>query len=376
MKPNKKQKYRITTLSPLHIGSGNKILRGFEFHFDRNRHRTIIYDMDEIFDQISNNRRAIDELSELDGRNNDIHNFVRKYNLSLNHSRSFPVECHSREILEFIRDGLGKPMIPGSSLKGSIRTVVFNFLFSQMSDDEQRRAVETGQNERRDMFAGRKLDSRVFGSDPTSDIMKAFAVGDSFYNKVDVKLGICQVMSLTRDHSWYWKKGYKHFPMSMVFEYLKEDVSGNTVLNFSDFFISDHKAIRTLHFNDKIIADFSILNSIINNYSQKLIDSELDFFYKHDDEGKLSNVTQFYEMLKRQIPANSEGCILRLGWGSGWTAMTGNYLQDFSNLLEEYRRKFRMGKRGAEVFPKSRKIFMNRRTPQSVMGWIKMEMIE
>lgn len=162
--------------------------------------------------------------------------------------------------------------------------------------------------------------------------------------------------------------------MSLSFEYLQADATAETTLRLNNYFINDPNARHTLKFDQKLPQDIVAINGIINNFSRELVQRELEFLYHHRADNQLEQITGFYENLARQFPDDNQGCILRLGWGSGWTSMTGNILDDFGNYLSDFREWFRMGRQGFD-FPKSRKIIMNDRNPHAVPGWLKLEMI-
>lgn len=375
---NKSQRYQITILSPLHIGSGRKLMRGFDFEYDDRNRQTSVFDLDEICELLSDNRQAIDELSNLTGgRDSSILNLVRKYHLEsrLQKSRRYSLQSFSRELLEYIRDGFGNPLIPGSSIKGSIRSAFAYHLFNGLDDGTKRYLLEGVRRERRDKFAASKIEERLFGKDPMFDLFKAMTITDAACAPADLNLGNTKVLSLSQYGGWHWKKGYKENDMEIPVEFLRPDTRCETTVRFDDFFISDPNAREVLQFDRKLYPDFSTLNRTINQLSRNLMNSEMKFIEANDPRDELRMITDFYARLERQIPDDSQGCVLRLGWGSGWTTMTGNLLEEHQDYLENFRAQFRMGRRGMPQFPKSRKIFMQGNRPETVMGWIKMEML-
>jgi CRISPR-associated protein Csm5 len=66
--------------------------------------------------------------------------------------------------------------------------------------------------------------------------------------------------------------------------------------------------------------------------------------------------------------------VIRLGWGSGWKHMTGDYLERDKDILEKIRMNFRLGRPGMP-FPKSRKIAFQNGKPIFPFGWIKLEVL-
>lgn len=374
---NTSQTYRIRILSPVHIGSGHKYLKGIDFIDDRASRRTGIVDLSEIHHLIANNKDAINRLAEIDGRNYKIEDFLRDFHIEskLRNIRYYPFTVYAREILEFQRNGLGVPQIPGSSLKGSIRSALLHHLFQNLQKSEQNKLLDTIHAGTKDKFADDRIVEYIFGEKPNTDFMKAFVVTDVNFESANVDLGLAQVLSATKDAQWRWKTiGRNNYPMSLSFEHLKNDSSSETTVRLNDYFINNPSARRELKFEQKAPRDMNTMNQVINDFSRALIQKELNFLYQYDADDRLRNITGFYEDLARHFPNDTQGCIMRLGWGSGWTSMTGNILDDFGNYLTEFRKWFRMGRAGFD-FPKSRKIIMRGRNPVNVPGWIRMEMI-
>ncbi|MDO9547909.1 MAG: type III-A CRISPR-associated RAMP protein Csm5, partial [Candidatus Marinimicrobia bacterium] len=205
---NISQKYRITILSPVHIGSGRKLISGFDFYYDDRTRQTWLYDLDEICRLVSDNRKAIDELSTITGKTGEsIHDFVRKYQIASNlkKTRSFSLQTYSKDLLEYIRDGLGNPLIPGSSIKGSLRSAYTYTLFNGLDKSKQQRLLEGVKGERRDKFAAQKIEKELFGEEPNTDIFKAITVTDVGCSGSDIQLGNTKVLSLSQYGGWHWK---------------------------------------------------------------------------------------------------------------------------------------------------------------------------
>ncbi len=376
-KINTSQTYRIRILSPVHIGSGRKYLKGIDFIDDRRKRRTGIVYHPEIHNLIANDKQAINRLSEIDGRDYKIDDFLREFRIEsrLKSIRYYPFTVYSREILEIQRNGLGVPQIPGSSIKGSIRSALFHTLFLSLEKQEQKRLLETIHQRTRDKFAASDIEKEIFGKEPNTDFLKAVIVTDADFNSGDIDLGIAQVLSATRDSGWRWKPNkFNDFPMSLSFEYLKGNSSSETTIRLNQYFINDTIARDYLKFNQKLPQDMIALNSVINNCSRDLVQKELEFLYRYDPNHDLRSIAGFYENLARQFPDDNQGCVLRIGWGSGWTSMTGNILDDFGDYLYNFREWFGMGRRDFD-FPKSRKLIMRGRNPVAVPGWIRLEII-
>ncbi|MCF7740524.1 MAG: type III-A CRISPR-associated RAMP protein Csm5 [Candidatus Marinimicrobia bacterium] len=376
-KLNYNQKYKITTLSPIHIGNGDSYQKYIDFVPHKNG--ALLYDTDEIFDKIANDRKAIDELYQTtSGTQSNIHNFVEKQNLVLENTVKIPFKVFSFNIQKLIRNGMGYPQIPGSSLKGGLRSALYAHYFSRLSKQKQKELLNTIQPKTWGKFAAREIERELFGSDPTQDLMKAFIVTDADFSKENVKYNDCRILSLKKNGGWSWKTKKVRgntFPMNVYFEAIRENASSYLTLGIDQFLLKNPNAQKKLGFDKKLSADFTAIHSVINQHTENLIDQELDFLYDHDKNNKLKAITSFYEKLRYSIPEPSKGCLLRIGWGSGWKFITGNILKDHPDHLKKFRKQFKMGRKGFSEYPKSRKIIMSGRNPATVPGWIKLEQV-
>ncbi|GIX41993.1 MAG: type III-A CRISPR-associated RAMP protein Csm5 [Leptospiraceae bacterium] len=198
---------KIKTLSPIHIGSGNK-LTNIDFVI-QNKTLTVI-SFDKLIFTLRENRKQIDELinylerkkKELprELQNHIIKNLqnIKKYIIKFNDSilKKFeknPNEIEifeNKEVLEFIKTSDSKPYIPGSEIKGAIRTaILYKILkdkWEQYKNDicyiEEEKDNKTNQiiSIKNDKKLANKLEQNIFG-EYSNDIMKYFLVSDSSY---------------------------------------------------------------------------------------------------------------------------------------------------------------------------------------------------
>ena len=67
-----------------------------------------------------------------------------------------------------LRNGTGKPYIPGSSIKGAIRTALLNIFLGKL----QRNWREDELKNKRGNFSDKAVQSIIFGKDPNHDFMR------------------------------------------------------------------------------------------------------------------------------------------------------------------------------------------------------------
>jgi CRISPR type III-A-associated RAMP protein Csm5 len=128
------------------------------------------------------------------------------------------LKVYAAEISPYIRDSFENPYIPGSSLKGALRTVIAAHLinfgkipFEFNPGDEKK-------------WAFKKMDKKVFGEDPKNDFMKGFMVVDSPFTNADLGLMLAKVYNMGRNNVFSVKLTRPDNPrseMSIYCEFLK-----------------------------------------------------------------------------------------------------------------------------------------------------------
>ena len=136
-----RKKLTIKTLSPVYIGSGLTIGKK-EYIFDKEREIIHFVDMPALYSYL----KSVNLLNEyekflLNKSRNDLLVFLQENRVDENAFKSFvrysidggeaAREERFKGIMTFIKDPEGKPYIPGSGLKGAIRTVLAAYLLKR-----------------------------------------------------------------------------------------------------------------------------------------------------------------------------------------------------------------------------------------------------
>lgn len=362
-------KFEMKVLSPVHIGNGNKI-SPFEYLMHGKFHRVDMSSLfkDDAFD-VEQFIKKIDDLSFFGmGFDNgkrffgmpfeDVQKKHVRYSLTVGDAAK--AMRGGKEVSEFIKTR-GQVFIPGSSLKGAIRTA---FLYYVLKHDEglYDAAVRTlqGNAQRYRRNPCDAIEKMVFGDSPTEDVMKAFIVSDT--NVVSpgevLQLQSIGVLSATAFNQLREK-----------FSLLAECLGIESMLSFSikldEFFFKS--SIADLGFS-KGENDVVALAEICNDYADDLIDYEYNFFKQYQTE--YEDVLRFYEWLSdfRYETLRENEFLLRLAWGSGWQTMTiGRLFQD-EPVFNQLRSMYRLGRKNVDVFPKSRRVVYDEKIYP--LGWI------
>jgi len=117
----------LTALSPVHIGSGEKIGKK-EYIFDKQTNEVHYPDSVRLFSALKS--KGIDDFLLKDG--GDLYGFLNRNGIDYRQFIKETVTMQGgadytfNEIHTFIKDAYGLPYIPGSSIKGAFRTVILN----------------------------------------------------------------------------------------------------------------------------------------------------------------------------------------------------------------------------------------------------------
>ena len=362
-------RYRLEVLSPIHIGNGLEI-SPMEYVVDDSGFYRV--DMDSLFrdkdfnidDFIKNTELDSFYLGEFYGGIAKRH---KRYVLEVSDSAKNSMRVRKTEVREFIKTG-GGVYIPGSSIKGAIRTAFLWSLLNDESDiryDAERyiRSILSRKIKKPDRrFVDNEIEKNVFGRDPTHDFFKALKISDTNilpYNS----LNIDDVHILTTRRYGY---GWKNF--NIILETLDVGRVFNIDISMDRYFMKES-------FSNSFVESLEDLNVICNEFSRDFIDYELEFFNEYNIDKGLDNIIKFYEDLKKE-----NGVLLHISWGSGWHGMTIGRLFD-EDIIWGLRRLYNLGRRRnppdfLKPFPKTRKLVFDNGKPIYPLGWIKLEEIE
>jgi CRISPR-associated protein Csm5 len=312
-----------------------------------------------------------EELSDaMDMRNFDIGSYMRGKDIDPLQVASYSVACSRHpqgEIISCLKDGLGNPYVPGSSLKGALRTAI---LWERIKKDsslmnEARNkivsAIERAGPRSSAAWAAQPLERLFLGRDPVKgnhpnyDHLRALKVSDSdIIPKEQLQCFDAAVRNLRGDRL--------ETKMTLCVEAFQPGTKTQISLDLDPFLLRDDIQSKL---NLKV-DDLKDLEKISRSYYSDYIKSEIDFFSEYD-EPVLSN---FYNKLQA-LNERKDGMLLRAGWGSGWHGMTVARL--FPDLLDDIRDAFRLGRMNVAEFPKTRKLALMENDPKYKMqpfGWI------
>jgi len=382
----------------VHIGSGEKI--GL-VDYVPTKDKIIVVNIDKAISKLPNPKDLLDEILSK-GRNFKIGEFLSSKGIELQNVKKYDVRWNSvmpdREISTCIKNLYNQTYIPGSAIKGAIRTAFLWYalkknkkgdLIKESEDkireglDQMRKELNRSQSNKKKIREtwkrriGKEVEKLVFYGkevDAKYDIFKTIQISDS--NPIDsenVIVSTVKIMSATRGN-YGWKNfrnkrvvpNHKQATPSFV-ECIKKDVDIEGLNITINEFLLKNEIMRKIGFNNKQKKGIYNFVDICNEFAKSLIEYEKKFY---QDYG-LTELSNFYKDIESNITEN-DAFFLHLGWGSGWHGMTIGTLLD-NALLRDLRWEFRLGKNKPFIhkFPKTRKIVFEDNKPAYPLGWVR-----
>lgn len=344
---------KLQTLTPVHIGSGEILKENFDYIKD-NRF-VYILDSKKLFKQLEEKGFSEDKLTNALTQGN-IKAIVDKYlsNILVTNYciRKIQITPNQREkfkdgLREQIYDGLGKPYIPGSSIKGAIRTVLMSYLLLQQK--------QNGINFKPDSILG--------------DIMRYLQVSDVLFED-----GCTDALNMI-NLNIRTNNSFEDTSKKQLVEAITKDKESSLIIKISD------------------TQKFQVANSIeglfhlINHHTKRILNNEINFWYDYTAYDNSTIVQDYINACKRinkeinAIATNS--CILRLGHANGWKFITGDWAEKKANEIEwsniVNRSRPNNNRYTKYPFPKSRRINItsnDRNTKINLLGFVKLTIEE
>ena len=415
--------YSVTTLAPLHIGSG-EVMAPLEYHIADD---LIVPELDLIFAKYPDAAARFTELlSAMSGRElartemgelidpavfDDA--AIRRYSITpfQNDAKKFDsldklsgeIKARQAEVRLFIKTPKHEPYIPGSSIKGALRTA---WAYEQ---------CKTGQNiydaisglawQGYEKNADQRLTMQVFYSpaqkrererrefrerDAAFDVFRVLQVGDSQPRPSDEVLLLVaeRVLSANVGARTNGEPDDDRYPArfddNWVFdEAIDEHFNFDGQIAFNESLLMDETAKRVMRWNQaQSELTLEKILQAVNRFAADLCQWEIEYFERIDDNPKrcdVIDVLSFYDELKTKIEeAPPDTCYFSLGRGSGWHKLTIGLLLEKRmrrDQFAEVRRRLNLAKNRIDFeYPKSRKLVMNgNNSAYSPFGWVKLK---
>lgn len=341
---------KIETLTSVHIGSGENLQYGSDFvsGLDAEGYGLFgIVDPKKIFNLIGEEHIGnwVTAIERQESTKTIIKQFAPHAKLEDYSKRILLDYCdvqakNGETLKEFIHDGMGKPYIPGSSIKGAIRTAVLATLASEVRDaanriDASKRDNRTGQIKKG--ANAKKVESALFGADPNSDVFRFLQVGDAVFEP-NCEEAHRMVNINERERQSFWDKSKPQMIETIGSRY-ESEFQLKIASGYYDF-AKRKWPQNAKNFIGNLPVDMSTMQKLfetINENTKCLIESEIEYWEERkcdDDSGKVSEyIDKMNDILTivKRCKSGSE-CVLRIGHGSGWRFITGAWTENFENF--------------------------------------------
>ncbi|MBA5851160.1 type III-A CRISPR-associated RAMP protein Csm5 [Clostridium sp. cel8] len=309
-------KFKIKVLSPVHIKSGNTISPYADFIYDNN---CLLYMHNEkLWKDISKNETILDEYVQV-VKNRDtnskekytLNDFLKRNGINIEKYVFQKVNCNSdiksMEVSEIIKTS-GRPYIPGSSIKGAIRTaILYNYLKLNGFDFDKLVDISAKKN-KKNIYVGEDV-MRKGKKNIQSDIMKFLQVSDT--NCADI-----EDISVNLEYGVDYINVKRSNKLSTKMPTAMESINKGTVFQFNIKCVKENK-----FFND----EEDVLKTIRKFYKDN-IKRHIKVMEESSEE-IFSNIISKY---KEYLNAIDDGkCILRIGSSKNF------YDNTICNLFDE-----------------------------------------
>ena len=361
---------KVTALTPIHIGSGIFLQNNTDFCIftDKDEYRMIsVIDEKKILDLVGL-EHLNDWVNSIE-KGENVCDFVKRYAPHAT-PENFAKRCfqtfyekrmeNGSTLKECMHDGTGRPYIPGSSIKGAIRTCVL----ASIMDDKQN--ID-------DLILFDKknpIEKTIFGSEPNYDVFRFIQIGDAFFNKN------CEIATMLVNLNIRKQEELADDSKKQLVEAIGAEEEATTTIKLE----TERNKIFSLKNRD--ISKFpSQMDSIenlfetINKHTLKLLNEEVEIWedVSQTKSGADTYIENIQSMIDEIKACSSKECVLRLGHTSGWRFITGAWTErrfDFDKRIVPDARP--ENKKYEEyMFPKSRRLD----DENYLLGFIKLSIV-
>lgn len=382
-----KQKYKLETITPVHIGSG-ETLNHIDGYYANGRWYRI--DLDKVLAHPTTDINALtSEMSQRDFRWRD---YFSRHNIDAADLSTYNILCaqspETVDIREAITSVGNRPYIPGSSIKGAIRTALLSDLINsdenrKLYDDSSKhlnREIDKGAPSRRSQdFPARQIENLAFGKDPNHDLLRALQVSDTEPLESDaMAIETAWTVTLNQNNQLVQKiEGNTEYKNCV--EVIQGRQSLTFTLKIDDLLFREHEK-KTLNFSNVQEKTLRELADVCKFESDVLMQNEQYFF----EDYSYTEIANRYDQLAGLNSRLSEGAfMLQIGWGTGYRANTVSASltegEDAPVDIMALRERYGLGRSrsnqrqpyDAREFPKTRRILYRGQNPAAPLGWVK-----
>lgn len=381
--------FEIEILTPVHVGSGREFSSDLDYITTSNH--TKFYDLEKIFKDFGNDPKFLNAIEK-----GAISSFMDSHNNGKDYyNAEYEGKADAATIREFMMLANGKPVIPGSSIKGAIRTAFYTHYMqlANISNDRFENLITdydkntgTRKKKRNPSFVSNQLDEELMatqrgGKKPNYDFGRIVKVFDAEFSHDDLIVQNAKILNTTSMNDNKYEYAWKNIPQRFNGSYEK-----GTAVSFLGLKMDaisspckitlDTKAFSDINWSSSNRFNWTSFANILNLHAKKIINYEKAFIGKFEADDDIDAISVEIDNLifeLNHLDQKKISWIQQVGWGTGWHSKTGLSMnEDQSELARSY---YNLVRRNVDVFPKTRKIVGDREgsyeDPTFQMGWIK-----
>lgn len=378
---NEVRNITVECITPVHVGSGVKFKKDIDFFISSNPNILGIIDDRKVIEALGGEvvtRETVNAWVNAIDQNRSVLELLPS-NITIKQVskrvRNYTDISRRGDLREQMHTSKNQPMIPGSSLKGAIRTAIWDALIKD--DTIEYNDIHYTINNR-DIFSDKKLNKKAFSPlaendkiDPNKDILRFFQITDVIFNHNDANNEVLKVLSDQQDG---WKvKPYDENAECII-------TNAKTFGRIKMDFRSMANNLRERYVKE--LKETSSLNELwrtCNQYTLKMLKAEIAFFRedmnRYNDSLLQKYINKVESLINTVNHLPPDSCMIRLGHGTGYRFMTGNKIVSEKindRDLQKINRAIRKDKKGRYddyFYIKSRKM-----TSGGVpLGFVKLE---
>lgn len=320
-------KVKIQTLTPVHIGSGREIQNGFEYLYFPQERKVAVLDPEKILQHIGeeNLHLWVSCIEKGEKITEKLPQLRDKTSADVAERSITAHQPCAKPVREQLRSGSDQALLPGSSLKGALRTVVFG---ETMLDNPKlaKEKRNLGMVDYRGGFrwSDAPLQKNLFGQDPNHDIFRLLQVGDAHFGATEVFK--TQIVNM-KGKNWVIDRGEgKQISPEAWVEALPPGAEATAEIRFNEMLKSQADKFKTFNSNASKL-QLHTLFRLANAFTERLVSDEINYWTTKADapEGFDEYVPELKGLLETTKNCSENECVLRLGWGSGFRSMTGDW---------------------------------------------------
>lgn len=353
------QKYNINMelLTPVHIGSGVQLYENIDYFIQYDKEQESSYlgviDHKKVCEAIG--EENIPRWVQAIERGDNLFSFIKTLNKHVSPESitrriiyTWDKKDTIKECMQTITpNGSGKdrPIIPGSSIKGAIRTAL---LATSPEATNPSAEISRGRG-----LSSKSIEQQLFNErDLKESFMKSLRVGDALFLPEDT---------------------YAYMASSLNYRHHNEEMYDKRLDGLIEAIPEESEALFNIVLDpDRLQAlrcsTIKQLFERINTHTLKLLKEELEICNREFSEVHDESLDDYVDAIKRLIDQlnlileqQQKACILRIGYGSGWRFITGAWTEhrpDFESTVIPASR-FKPHEHEGYVFPKTRRLSLD-----------------